>query len=331
MSRWFPVPGPAFRGCGLAAGLQGGAGSASERGFVGIKSRFPRSPAPGLEPSKAEAALCREQRCPQMPHPGRTFCPIPKDTPCGVPGPRAGTSSSITPAPGVTPRAPAPTWAPRGAAGSSGAGQAPAPGLPLPSRAVKPAGWEGRVRTRPRARAGLGWAFPGWAHPGRHAPHRLSLAAVPAATRTLFPARHWVWAAQGASPSEKVPARQARHVPAGSCGEGKGGERRAGPAASLRPQVGSAYPGGLLSGRAPPCPLPRGGSAQHLRDDQSAQGRLCGSPALWPRCHPDTGDAIAAAQPANSLLQWGEGGEHTGCTTMDANPSSCPIRWWGGV
>lgn len=97
------------------------------------------------------------------------------------------------------------------------------------------------------------------------------------------------------------------------------GERRAGPAPSLGlevPQAGTAYPGGLLSGRASRCPLLRGtaaplrGSAQHLRQDQSAQRRLLRLPrAVAPGADATLSQVMPslAAQPEGGLLQWGEG------------------------
>jgi len=181
MSRWPPLASRVLRGCGLAAGLGGGTGSAPWRGFVGIKSRFPGNPAAGFGPQGSGSHSCDERRRSQLPHPSRTSPPrLGWDTAWASPG-RTGT--------------PAPTWAPRGAAGSDGAGQAPTPGLPLPFGAVKPAGWDGRVRMRPTERH-RGWGSaasrPGWAHPGRQAPQRLSVTAVPGAIRILFPARQRV-------------------------------------------------------------------------------------------------------------------------------------------
>lgn len=97
------------------------------------------------------------------------------------------------------------------------------------------------------------------------------------------------------------------------------GERRAGPAPPLGlevPQMGTAYPGGLLSGRAWRCPLPRGtaaplgGSAQHLREGQSAQRRLLRLPrAVAPGAGATLSQVMPslAAQPADGLLRWGEG------------------------
>lgn len=79
-------------------GAGGDTGSASERGLVGIKSRFFQEPRRRFGPRGSRSHSCHERRRSQLPHPP-TGPPPPTpqilegDTSCGVPRAIAGTSS----------------------------------------------------------------------------------------------------------------------------------------------------------------------------------------------------------------------------------------------
>lgn len=114
-------------------------------GFCRDEIPFSEEPHHRVGPQGSRSHSCHKWRRSQLPHPGRTSPPISRGThPAASPG-RTLASALSSPIKAAW----TPTLAPRGAAGGGSAGQAPAPGLPLPFRAVKPAGWEGQVRIGP--------------------------------------------------------------------------------------------------------------------------------------------------------------------------------------
>lgn len=314
---------------------------------------------PGALHQGSRSHLCHEQRRPQLPHPSRTSCPIPRGTdpvwrPRGEgrhkllhhPQPRGDTSGSSTHlgTPGCCgeqrrragsgPGAPSPLQGCE-TCGAGGEGQDRAPseggaGLPVPPAGLTPAG---RLRSGCRSPPSPLPAGP-CSRRGTGCERR----------RTRPPGRRCRGDKLGTSPLDPavrergVSDGRAPHLPSGGGAAGGHGLPRWAP---IRAGIPLAPAPGDCSSRPPGqvCSAPGGGSERSA--PAAAAAPLPVPAVVWlrwhgGRCHPVTGDAMGATlslapQPVDALLQWHEGYEPTGCTTMDADPSSCPVRLWGGV